>query len=59
MLLEPLQALPVVWQHPLHLGPEPGRVVHLQPVAQLVNHHIVDDMVGGEHQQAVEIQVAL
>ena len=41
-----------------HLCPEAGGVVHMLPVAQLVDHHIIPDLRGREHQQAVEIQVA-
>ena len=44
-------------QDPFHLRPEKGGVVHLLPVAKLMDHHIVPHSVGAEHQQAVEIQV--
>ena len=59
VFFQPFPAFAVVRQYPFHLRPEFWRVVHFQAVAQFVDHHIVDDMVRGQHQQAVEIEVAL
>jgi len=53
-----LAQLLVVGESPLHFSPEQWRVVHLLSVAELVDHNIVDELGGGSHEHAVEIQVA-
>ena len=58
VLAEPGPGRRVIRQDPLHLGPKAGRVVHLQTVAELVHHHIVQHLFRRQEQQAVEVQVA-
>ena len=43
----------------LDLRPEAGGVVHLLPVAQLVDDHIVQHLRRREHQQAVKVEISL
>ena len=38
--------------------PEACGVVHLKAVAQLVNHHVVEHLGRGEHEQHVKVEVA-
>ena len=56
--VEPFAGRLIVREYPGKLPPEALRVVHFLPVAELVNHNIVPHLLGAEHQQAVEIQVA-
>ena len=48
---------PVLREHPQHLGVESRRVVHLLPVAQLMDHHAVDDLRRRQHQETIEAEV--
>lgn len=59
VLLQPASGAPKVGQDPLHLSPEAGGVIHLPAVAELMHHHIVEDLAGGQEQQTVEVEVAL
>ena len=57
MLAEPFFLCAVIRKDTFHQRPEPWRVIHLQPVAKLVDDHVVPDLLRSQHQQAVEIQI--
>ena len=59
VFFEPLNSDLVVGKDPADFRPEAGGVVHLLPVAELVDHDVVEDLRRCKEQQTVEIQVSL
>ena len=59
VFFEPLDAKLIVGQDPSDFRPEAGRVIHLFPVAELMDHDVVEYFRRRQEQQAVEIQVSL
>ena len=59
VVFQPFAVHPIIGADPFHLCPKSGRVVHFDSVAQLVYHHIIPHLLGAQHQQAVEVQIAL
>lgn len=59
ILLQPLVPFPVVRENSQHLRVESLAMVHLFPVTKLVDDHTVDHLGGSQHQQTVEVEIAL
>ena len=56
---KPLPSIFVIRNNLLNLTPELFRMIHMLPVAQLMDHHVVNDLLRSPHQYAVEIQIPL
>lgn len=54
---EPETPRPVIGEHALHLRPEAGRVIHLDPVAELVYDHVVTYLRRSKHQKTIKVQI--
>ncbi len=58
VLLQPRVVFIVVRVHPEHVTVESVGMIHFEQMTQLMDNYAVDDFRRGEHQQAVEVQVA-
>ena len=56
-VFEPAAPRPVLREHPQHVDVKSCRMVHLFPVAQLMDHHAVDDLRRRQHQETIEAEV--
>ncbi len=54
---EPETPRPVIGEHALYLRPEAGRVIHLDPVAELMHDHIVTYLRRSKHQKTIKVQI--
>lgn len=57
VFLEPAAPRLVLRKYPQHMGVKGRRVVHFLPMAQLMDHHAVDDLRRRQHQEAVEAEI--
>lgn len=57
VIFKPASLFPVIGNYFFNFCPEPGAVIHVLSVAQLVDHHIIHYIVGGLHEKTVKIQI--
>ena len=59
VILQPFSLHPIPRQYLFHFCPETRGVIEFLAMAELVHHHIIPHLLRAEHQQTVEVQVAL
>ena len=46
VLFQPANVEITIWANSFYLLPEPGRVIHVEQVTDLVSNHVVDNAIG-------------